>query len=163
METSRLLLRPLQLSDAPFILEFFNSPTFIQFIGDRGVRTVEDAEEFLKAKALKFFKEYSWGTYLVSLKSDGRPIGTCGLYLREELDSPDFGYGMLPEFEGQGYALEFCSYLLAHFKEQLQKDEFLAIVQDGNERSTTLLGKLGFLPSGKVTIGGVELLLYRCG
>lgn len=161
METSRLLIRPLELSDAPFILEFFNSPTFIRFIGDRGVRTVEDAEEFLKAKALKFFKEYGWGTYLVSLKSDDRPIGTCGLYLRDELDGPDFGYGMLPEFEGKGYAFEFCSFLLEYFKKQMNTQEFLAIVQEENIRSTRLLDKLGFKAEKKFMMGDEELVLYR--
>lgn len=47
LETERLTLRLQTTDDADFILELMNDPTWLQFIGDRGLRTVEDACEYI--------------------------------------------------------------------------------------------------------------------
>lgn len=148
--TERLLLRPLCLEDAAFIVELFNSETWLQFIGDRGIKSLEDAENFLRNNALRLFKENGWGTYLVTLRSDGSPIGTVGLYLRDQLDHPDFGYALLPKYAGKGYATEASQCYLKELETTLDLSMVLAIVQHDNPRSHRVLEKLGFTQDGTV-------------
>ena len=148
--SDRLLLRPLKIGDAPFIVELFNSETWLRFIGDRGIKTVQDAENFLTNNSLRFFNDNGWGTYLVALRSDGSSIGTVGLYERQQLDFPDFGYALLPEYAGFGYATEASIAFLDEVAESLDLSKLLAIVQDDNPRSHRVLEKLGFLPDGRV-------------
>lgn len=145
------MLRPLEIGDAPFILELFNSETWLQYIGDRGLKTTEGAEKFLKNNALRFLQERGWATYLITLRQEGTPIGTVGLYEREQLDYPDFGYALLPTFEGVGYATEASQAYLAELQDaQLGLHKILAIVQDNNPRSHRVLEKLGFVRDGTV-------------
>ena len=148
--TDRLLLRPLRITDASFIHTLFNSETWLQFIGDRGIRTLGDAEEFLTHNALRFFREKGWGTYLIALRSDGTPIGTVGLYEREQLEHPDFGYALLPEYAGKGYATEASTAYLEEISNSLAIKQVLAIVQADNQSSHRVLIKLGFEPNGTV-------------
>ncbi len=148
LRTERLTLRPLQLEDAPFIVELFNSETWLRFIGDRGIKTLADAEDFLRNNALRFFKEKGWGTYLVSLRSNGTAIGTVGLYQRDHLDHPDFGYALLPDFAGHGYATEASQAYLNEIRDSLDLLTILAIVQHDNPKSHRVLEKLGFTRDG---------------
>jgi RimJ/RimL family protein N-acetyltransferase len=148
--TDRLSLRPLRITDASFIHALFNSETWLQFIGDRGIRSLSDAENFLENNALRFFREKGWGTYLIALRSDGTSIGTVGLYEREQLEHPDFGYALLPEYAGKGYATEASTAYIEEISKSLAIKQLLAIVQADNERSHRVLIKLGFEPDGTV-------------
>jgi RimJ/RimL family protein N-acetyltransferase len=42
LQTDRLRLRRVSLDDAEFIVELLNEPSWLRFIGDKGVRTIED-------------------------------------------------------------------------------------------------------------------------
>src|SRR5690554_3626434 len=103
-ETARLVLRRLTLDDAPFILTQLNEPSFIQFIADRGVRTLDDARRYLEIGPLASYAQHGHGLWLAALKDSQAPIGLCGLLRRDNLDAPDLGYALLPAFWGQGYA-----------------------------------------------------------
>ncbi len=148
------------MEDATFILEIFNSPTWLKFIGDRGVKTIEQAEEFLKNNALKSFSERGWGTYRISLSETRTAVGTVGLYNRPGLDHPDFGYALLPEFEGMGYATESCKAMLEEIDRELRLDTLLAIVLESNKKSTRLLDRLEFKFKENIERDGEQLMLY---
>jgi RimJ/RimL family protein N-acetyltransferase len=143
LETERLTLHHLTQEDVPFIIELLNDPDWLHFIGDRNVRTVEQAQFYLENGPIKSYRELGFGIYLVRLKEDNTPIGTCGLLRREVLPAPDIGYAFLPAYRGKGYALEAAQATVQYGQEKLGMDTILAYTTPDNEKSGSLLEKLG--------------------
>ncbi len=143
-ETERLVLRRLEPDDAPFILELLNDPGWLRFIGDRGVRNLEDARAYILKGPVASYARHGFGLYLTVRKTDGAPIGICGLLKREDLPDVEVGFALLPQFCGQGYALEAAAASIAHGRSQLGLKRIAAVTAPGNERSIHLLEKLGF-------------------
>jgi RimJ/RimL family protein N-acetyltransferase len=138
-----------------------NDAAYLEYIGDKGVKTVADAETFLKNVAMKSYDENGFGHYVVELKSDGTPIGTCGYVNRDELDDPDIGFAFLPDFRKQGYALESAKAILEFGIDQLGFKKLSAITTQNNERSRLLLEKLGFNFERLISMSnGDELRLF---
>jgi RimJ/RimL family protein N-acetyltransferase len=162
LETDRLLIRPMQISDAVFFLELVNSPKWKKYIGDRKVKTLKDSEEYIKVKMLPQLEKLGYGNNIVIRKEDGIPVSSCGLYDREGLEGIDIGYAVLPQFEGKGYAFESVNRL----KEAAIKDfgisKINAITLPENKASKNLLIKLGFTFQKMVKIPNdpVELMFF---
>jgi RimJ/RimL family protein N-acetyltransferase len=142
--TPRLTLRPLTLADAPFILELLNDPDWLRYIGDRGVRTLDDARAYLHNGPIASYARNGFGLMRVELKDGATPIGMCGLIRRAELDDVDLGFAFLPAFRGQGYATEASAAVLAHGHDTLGLTRIVAITTQDNAGSMTVLRKLGF-------------------
>lgn len=159
IETVRLKLRELTFGDADFIIQLVNSPGWLRFIGDRNIRTEEEAIAYLESGPLKSYRENGFGLWLVELKSDA-PIGMCGILKRETLDHPDIGFALLPEFYGQGYAYEAAAATLAYAKDELNLSKIAAITVPGNVRSIKLLEKIGMKCNRQIELNGDVLLLY---
>ncbi len=161
--TARLSLAPFGHADAAFIVALLNSPGWLQFIGDRNVRSTEDAIAYLDNGPLKSYQLHGFGLMRVSLLSSGEPIGMCGLLKREELDTPDIGFAFFNRFEGQGFAYEAATAVIQHARDVLGLAELSAVVQSNNTRSVTLLKKLGFQFAQSILFGvkREELDLYR--
>jgi [ribosomal protein S5]-alanine N-acetyltransferase len=143
IETERLILSEFSLDDAPFILEMLNDPGWLKFIGDRGVKSLEDAQDYIANKLQKGFKEQGFGMLLVKLKGSETSIGTCGLLKREYLDDMDIGFAFLPAFRGKGYAFEAATAVIEDGKERLRINRFLAFTDAKNDASISLITKLG--------------------
>lgn len=147
LETERLVLREVTLADAAFILQLINSPKFHKYIADRGVRTVEAAEEYVNDRYLTSYRDHGYGLYAVCLK-DGTPIGNCGFVKRPNFEFPDIGFAFLPEFEGRGYGYESALAILEHGRNNLGFTRVMAITSRDNDVSGKLLTKLGFVFQG---------------
>jgi RimJ/RimL family protein N-acetyltransferase len=162
LETERLILRRVTLDDAAFMLSVWNDPAFVRNVGDRGVRTVEQAQEAMKAGALKLYADYGYGPYAMILKSNGTKIGICGLFRRDNLKHPDIGFSVLPEFCNNGYAGEAAFAVLAHARDDLDICELTAIVSRNNAASIGLIEKLGlvFVRMIKMPDDDEEICLY---
>jgi [ribosomal protein S5]-alanine N-acetyltransferase len=143
-QTKTLQLRHFNLGDAAFVLRQLNEPSFVQFIGDRGVRTIEDAENYLRKGPVAGYAANGHGLNAVVLKSSGAIIGMCGVLRRDTLPEPDLGYSFLPEYTGFGYAEQACMAVIANARDTLKISAMMAIVQPDNSASIRLLGKLGF-------------------
>ncbi len=143
----RLSLRHFTLDDAPFVLRLLNTPGFLQFIGDRGVRTLSDAENYLRTGPMASYAANGHGLDAVVLHDGDICVGMCGILQRETLPGPDLGYAFLPEYTGLGLAEEATRAALKHAREALHFSEMLAIVQPDNAASIKLLHKLGFVKS----------------
>lgn len=141
--TPRLRLERFVEEDADFILRLVNEPSWLQYIGDKGVRTREDALNYLRNGPMAMYERHGHGLYRIDRADSGTPIGMCGLIKRDNLDDVDIGYALLPEHCGQGYAEEAARAALQLAREQFGLRRVVAIVTPGNARSTQLLHKLG--------------------
>ncbi|MBU2278628.1 MAG: GNAT family N-acetyltransferase, partial [Gammaproteobacteria bacterium] len=104
LQSDRLVFYKLTLADSALMLRLLNEESFLRNIGDRGVRTLAQAEQYLQDGPLRSYQQHGFGMYRVVRKADGVNIGLAGLVFREYLGIPDVGYALLPEFSGAGYA-----------------------------------------------------------
>jgi len=160
--TERLLLRWLNAGDAAFVFDLLNDPSWIRYIGDKGVKTLEDAQLYIQNGPLKMYRRLGFGLYLVQLEETGEPIGICGLIKREALEDVDLGFAFLPKFWGNGYALESAAAVMAYGRRTFGLSRIVAVLSRDNGRSCKLLTKLGFRFERKVRLeaNGEELELY---
>jgi len=143
-ETGRLVLRRLTVDDSPFILRLLNEPSFLQHIGDRGVRSLADAKQYILSGPISSYERHGFGLFLVELKDGGDPIGICGLLKRDALDDVDVGFAFVPESWSKGYAYESVVGALAYARDAHHLKRIVAITSPENAASINLLVKLGF-------------------
>lgn len=156
LETGRLVVRRFTLDDAAFIHELVNDPGWLEHIGDRKVRNLEDAREYLRKGTLAMYERHGFGMYLVELKATGEPAGTCGLIRREALEDVDIGFAFLPRFRGQGLAREAAEAVLEHGRADFGLRRIVAIVSGRNRASIRLLEALGLRFERAVKLPGEE-------
>jgi RimJ/RimL family protein N-acetyltransferase len=162
LRTARLDLRQLALGDAPFLRELMNEPAWLRYIGDRGIRSVADAERYIEEGPARMYARFGFGLYLVETRVGGEPLGLCGLVKRDGLDDVDLGFAFLARFRGCGYAHESAAAILADARARLGLGRIVAITLPENHASRRLLVKLGFaLERTDLRMGGdAALLLY---
>ncbi|HLZ77803.1 MAG TPA: GNAT family N-acetyltransferase [Sphingomonas sp.] len=151
-ETERLSIRRIGLKDAGFMLAMLTDRGFLAHIGDRGVRTLEDAEDYIRDRVLSSYEEHGFGMYCVALKDGGEPIGTVGFVRREGLSAPDIGFAFLEPHTGRGYGQEAARALIDWGRETLNIGPLLAITAPQNVASAALLRTLGFRETGRVVL-----------
>lgn len=161
-ESARLTFRRLELGDSGFLLRLLNEPSFIEHIGDRGVRTVEDAHRYLREGPFAMYERYGFGLWRVARRTDDAPIGMCGLLKREPLRDFDLGYAYLPDHWRQGYAFEAAQATLRDAARRFGLRRVIGIVSPGNTASVRLLEKLGMRFEGgfPLGVGEPEVLMY---
>ena len=161
-ESPRLIVRRLSLEDASFLFRLFNEPSWISGIGDRGVRSVEDASRYIESRTFAQYRSLGYGMNALILKETGAAIGVCGLTLKPYLPCPDIGFAVLEQFRGHGYATEAARAVIDHAAKVLGIQRLAAVRFPDNERSARVLERLGFrFESGDVvTPEAQRLLLY---
>jgi len=161
LETERLVLRHLTLDDAPFMFRLVNEPSWLRFIGDRGVRSIDDAREYLRKGAIASYTRHGFGLYMTERRDTQEPIGICGLVKRDTLPDVDVGFALLPEFAGRGYAREAAAATMTHAR-QLGLKRVVAITKPDNRGSIRVLEAigLGFERRIRPVADGDELSLY---
>ena len=154
LETERLVLSRLSYDDCDFIVELLNEPAFQRYIGDKDVRSPDDAREYLRKGPIGSYERHGFGMFLVRNRSDNAPVGMCGLVKREEFDAPDVGFAFLRRFWANGYAVESAIAVLEYGKNVLQLPRIIAMVDPENEASIRLVEKLGLTFEGTVRMPG---------
>jgi len=160
LETNRLIHRKLTDDDAEFMLRLLNDEAWHRYIGDKGIRTVEGARDYIVNGPIENYKRLGFGLFLTELKEDSTPIGLCGLIKRDSLTDVDIGFAFLPEFRGRGYAYEAAAATLEYGRSTLGLERIVAITTIDNERSGHLLEKIGMKLEGHVATNKEELKLY---
>jgi RimJ/RimL family protein N-acetyltransferase len=163
LQTERLELRWLTQDDAEMMLAIWNDPAFLRYVGDRGVRTVEQAREALTAGPLRLYADYGYGPFRLALRDDGSDAGICGLFRRDGLDEPDIGFAILREYRGEGLGFEAATAVLDHARDTLRLPGVTAIVSPQNGPSVGLLEKLNMGYERTVRLPGddQDVSLYR--
>lgn len=163
LETERLILRQFDLDDVEFIVRLLNSPGWLTFIGDRGVKTLEDAKTYLLEGPMASFEANGFGLAMVALRENGMGIGMCGLIKRAGLRDVDIGYALLPEYMGQGYAYEVSSATMHYAKEKLELRRLVAITDPKNVASIKLIEKLGMKYEQEVQLHPEDIAVHLFG
>jgi RimJ/RimL family protein N-acetyltransferase len=162
LETDRLVLRRLDAEDAAFILQLVNEPSWLRFIGDKGVRNLDDARRYIREGPVASYERFGFGLFLAELKDTGAPIGMCGLLKRDTLDDPDIGFAFLPAFWGRGFARESASAVMALGRDTFGLKRLLAVTNPDNDRSIRVLEDLGLAYERMVKLSGdgMEIKLF---
>lgn len=153
-ETERLIICQLTVHDAPFVFTLLNTPTWIQFIGDRGIRNIDEARNYLLNGPIASYKRLGFGLFMVKLKEGDLPIGMSGLIKRDGLEHVDVGFALHPDFTGKGYAFESTSAVMNYAREVLKLTTIDAITTEDNANSIALLKKIGLQYKKMVTLPG---------
>ncbi len=143
IETERLTLRQLVTTDAEFILGLLNQPSFLHYIGDKGLRTIDDARNYIVSGPRDSYERNGFGLWLVELRDTKVPIGICGLLKRKTLTDVDVGFAFLPEFWSMGYAYESASAVMGYARNAIGLKRVLAITNPDNASSIKVLEKIG--------------------
>jgi RimJ/RimL family protein N-acetyltransferase len=164
LETPRLILRRQTIEDAEFIFTLVNDPSWLRFIGDRSVRSLEDARGYILKGAMDSYSRLGYGLYLTTLKDSGIPIGICGLVKRETLVDVDIGFAILPQYAGNGYAYESARAVMTHAKNDIGLKRVIAITNPDNLASIRLLEKLGLKFERRIRVAADkdEINLFGC-
>ena len=115
-ETERLTIERLNLNDNSFILKLVNTEGWLKYIGDRNVKTIEDANNYIK-KIINLKNIIYWVT---KRKSDNSNIGIITLIKRDNLEHFDFGFAFLPNSSKKGYAYEASKIILDRLVQEPQ-------------------------------------------
>lgn len=156
LETERLILRKLRETDAPFILGLLNEPSFLEFIGDKGVRDLAGARAYIRNGPVASYAQFGFGLYLTVRKEDGAPIGICGILKRDTLDHPDVGFAFRPAYWRQGYGAEAASASLAFGRQAFGLDRIVAITSVDNVGSMKVLERIGMRLEGPISLAPGE-------
>ncbi|HDR6314419.1 TPA: GNAT family N-acetyltransferase [Bacillus thuringiensis] len=160
LETERLVLRWFDIKDAPFILELVNDPAWIQFIGDKRIKNLEDATKYILNGPVDMYNKMGFGLYLVERKEDLTPLGMCGLIKRDSLEDVDIGFAFLEKFRSKGYGFESASAVIDYGVQKLGLKRIVAITTIDNINSGKLLEKIGLQFEEIISDSGEDLKLF---
>lgn len=160
-ETQRLLIKPCTLDDSEFMFELMNSDSWLLYIGDRGIHSVNDAKNYIQSRYISQFKSLRFATYIIVNKEFNKKMGVCGFYDRQEIEGLDFGFAFLAEYEGKGFAFESANKLLYVAKSEFGLKKLAGITLHSNTKSQLLLQKLGFKQTGEIQIGTSSNLFFE--
>jgi ribosomal-protein-alanine N-acetyltransferase len=152
LKTERLIVRRLCNDDAEFILNLLNQPSFLRYIGDKGVRNIEGAVDYIQTGPIASYERFGFGLYLVELKDTGAPVGMCGLLKRDSLPDVDVGFAFLPDYWSQGLAFEAAAAVMTYAREVLGLRRIVAITSLDNDASIRLLEKIGLRFEGLIKL-----------
>ena len=156
LETARLCLTELDANDGPFIFELFTDPDCLRFIGDRGIRNLDDANTYLQDKLINSYRTHGFGLYKVALKTSPTALGICGLVKRDETNPPDIGFGFLPDYRSGGLCTEAAAAILERAKKEQKHKEILAYTNPDNFASIRVLEKIGLKKQTITTLPGQD-------
>jgi len=164
LNTDRLRLREVTADDAPFVLQLLNDPGWIKNIGDRNIRTEEQAKTYIETKIIKDYVDKGYGMWLVvSLNEEKEiPIGQCGLVKRPWIEDIEIGFAFLESYCGKGYGYESAKAVQQYAKQELKIDKLVAITAKENLASQKLLNKLGLFYAKTIVYkdDGEEVLYF---
>lgn len=154
-----MILREVTKDDAEFVLDLLNQPSFIKYIGDRNVRTVDEARDYIESRFTASYRKFGFGMWAVVLKETGELVGVCGFVKRDSLPEADIGFAFLPQFKKKGYAFESAKAAMRYGADVLKLPRVLAITSIDNASSQKLLEKIGLKFERIISLaGGAEEL-----
>jgi RimJ/RimL family protein N-acetyltransferase len=155
-QSTRLNLRHIQADDAEFILLLLNDPDFVKYVGDKQVRDLDAAQDYIQEGPASSYKTHGYGLYLVELIDSHQAIGICGLLKRDFLEQADLGFALMPGYRGNGYAFEAAQSTIELARNILNLSKIVAFTANNNMHSIKLLEKLGMKFDKMMSLPGAD-------
>ena len=140
IETERTCVKALSQDDAEFMYQLMNTSDWLEFIGNRNIKNINDAADYIK----KVETSNEINFWVVQLKDQILPVGVVTIIKKAYLDHPDLGFAMLPIYYKKGYAYEGAKRIISHYFNDTSNKKILATSLKNNISSIGLLNKLGF-------------------
>lgn len=121
------------------MLRLLNSQDWIRFIGDRNIESIQAAKQYIE----KILATENFDYRVIRIRNSEVPVGIISFIKRDYLPNFDVGFALLPEFYGNGYALEATKCVIEGSR-RAGHQTILATVLPTNTKSIALLTKLGF-------------------
>jgi len=144
IETDRLILREVKLSDAPAMHFMRSDPAILDFMDRDPDANLEVTEKFIEKSTEDRLANngINWG---ISLKTDATLIGDVGIWrLDKAHHRGEIGYRLHTAHQGKGIMTEALSAVLDFGFQQIGLHSIEANVNPKNEKSSKLLKRLGF-------------------
>lgn len=148
IETERLILRALRLTDLEGMFQLDSDPEVHRYLGNKPVKTKEESKKILQG-VINQYKERGIGRWAAIEKRSGNFIGWSGLRLNTEFNMNgftsyyDIGYRLLKPYWGKGYATESGKAALNYAFNVMQLPVLYATTEIGNQASHNALLKIG--------------------
>lgn len=145
LESSRLLYRAVELSDANEIFELRSDPKSMEFIPRPLAKNIDDAIAHIKMiqEKTNLNEGINWA---ITEKGNDKLIGLIGHYrIKPESFRCEIGYMILPQYQGKGYITEAIKTVLDYGFNTMQMHSIEAIIDPGNFASEKVLLKNGFI------------------
>lgn len=151
--TQRLLLRPVEMTDADGFYELDSNPAVHAYLGGHVVTKQEQSEAII-LHLQKQYRENRIGRWAVIEQESGRFAGWSGLKLVNTHTNGhilfyDLGYRFIPDFWGKGYATEAGKVWVQYAFDTLRTNRLFASADSKNKASIAVLQKLGFVADGE--------------
>lgn len=159
-ETSRLLIREITKADVQRIYDLYADEEITKYM-EALFPTLQEEEEYTEKYIQNVYHFYGYGIWVLVEKKSGKIIGRAGLEYHDDFDGLELGFMLGKEYWHKGFALEACEAILEYGEEELEQDEYRALVHIDNEASKRLCEKLGFVATGQVDLDGTCHIDYR--
>ncbi|MEW6991026.1 GNAT family N-acetyltransferase [Colwelliaceae bacterium 6441] len=160
LETERLTLRLLEEKDQGMILTLLNEPGFIKNIGDKQVRDLQGALDYINHGPRAMQQSLGYSLYCCELKNTGEAIGLSGLIKRDGIEHPEVGFAFLEKYCRMGFGFESSSKVIQYAQDFLQLNVLQALCNTENIGSNSLLIKLGFTLQKEMTLDDNPQLIH---
>lgn len=147
LESSRLHLRPVKISDADELYQLNLDPEVIRFTGDKAFSSILETRNFITERMIPQFEKTRMSRFMVFLK-DNSFTGWCGLKFHPETNEVDLGYRFARNFWGQGLATESSKLSLDYGFRTLGLERIIAKAMPENTASIKVMQKLGMTFKG---------------
>jgi ribosomal-protein-alanine N-acetyltransferase len=150
IRTRRLILRQPTMKDAEWYFEHFSRPEMVWGGGEPGPKDMNAAREELRKHMVDLYRERLGFRWLVTLKRDGRPIGSLGFYKWAPHASyqAEMGYDLAKEYWGEGIMSEAMKAVIDFGFERMELNRIEVFIMPRNKRSIKLVRNLGFKREG---------------
>ena len=160
LETPRLYLRLMHLSDRDDLLNIFGDPKVMALFNTSPFNRVQ-MENWVQ-RNIEHQTMYGYGLFSVILKSEGILIGDCGLeHMEVEGDlATELGYDFQSDYWNQGFATEAASCVRDYAFDVLNLSRLISLIRVGNKASKRVSEKIGMQFVNEFTSNGIHYWKY---
>lgn len=159
IETSRLILRPFEPSDAQAAFQWFGDPVVMRFTPTGPDKAVE--ETITRLAGYESHQEaHGFSKWLILERDSGIAIGDSGLYVLPEYGWVDLGFRFAQPCWGKGLATEVASAWVRAAFDEFHLSQLGAFAHPENLASIRVLEKVGFRAERRDMVMGMDSIVF---
>ena len=165
LETDRLILREMLVSDAEALFEMDNNPKVHQYLSNKPLTDISEVHSYIQLVREQYIQN-NIGRFVVVLKETNKLMGWAGLKYNTEMVNNkihfyDIGYRLNEKFWGKGYSSEASFAWLDYGFNEIKIEILEAAAQTDNIASNKILQKIGLKMTEQYLEDGVSWNWYE--